>query len=183
MTWEFFKRQCDVRFGPPLRDQQLEELTKLKQTGTMADYQDQFEELLSLVGTLTQSQKVQLYISGLNDAIAVWVQVNHPLTLTATMSMSRLFEQQHPGRPPPTLDDFYRPLPETAIRNRIIKRLSQAEWKRGGSRASISIVMNLLFVVIRAKSSSSWKPLSRKTHQSLNPILRSNHQKFPYMQL
>ena len=70
------------------------ELAKLKQTGSVADYQIQFEALASRAGTLTQNQKIQLYLSGLLEYIAVKVELHHPLDLATAMSISRLYERK-----------------------------------------------------------------------------------------
>ncbi|KAF2308590.1 hypothetical protein GH714_010997 [Hevea brasiliensis] len=77
-SWAEFSHQCNLRFGPPIRSNKLGELAKLKQMGSVADYQNQFEALVSRAGTLTQHQKVQLYLSGLQDSIAVEVELHHP---------------------------------------------------------------------------------------------------------
>ncbi|KAH0706378.1 hypothetical protein KY285_010880 [Solanum tuberosum] len=73
-----FKRYCNLRFGPPIKSQKLGELAKLRQIGSVSDYQEKFEQLISQAGTLTQSQKIELYISD----------------LATTMSLSRLYERK-----------------------------------------------------------------------------------------
>ncbi|KAF2315542.1 hypothetical protein GH714_040044 [Hevea brasiliensis] len=93
-SWAEFSHQCNLRFGPPIRSNKLGELAKLKQMGSVADYQNQFEALVSRAGTLTQHQKVQLYLSGLQDSIAVEVELHHPTDLVNAMSISRLYERK-----------------------------------------------------------------------------------------
>lgn len=44
-TWEEFVTTLIVRFGPTTYDDPMEHLTKLRQTGTVADYQADFEAL------------------------------------------------------------------------------------------------------------------------------------------
>ncbi|KAJ9180942.1 hypothetical protein P3X46_009126 [Hevea brasiliensis] len=88
-TWTDFESQCNKRFGPPIRSNKLGELAKLKQTGSVEDYQNKFETLVSRAGTLTQLQKIQLYISGLQEYIAVEVELHQPQDLVSAMSMSR----------------------------------------------------------------------------------------------
>lgn len=93
-SWEEFKNQCHLCFGPPIRPNKLEELAKLKQTGSMAEYQTQFGNLAARASKLTQTQKVELYISGLQEYITVEVEFHHPLDLATAMSMSRLYERK-----------------------------------------------------------------------------------------
>ncbi|KAF2309773.1 hypothetical protein GH714_002713 [Hevea brasiliensis] len=105
----------------------LGELAKLKQTGSVEDYQNKFETLVSRAGTLTQLQKIQLYISGLQEYIAVEVELHQPQDLVSAMSMSRLYERKLNSRLPSNRD-FRRPSnppePRTA---RPIKRLTPDE--------------------------------------------------------
>ncbi|XP_015168562.1 uncharacterized protein [Solanum tuberosum] len=96
-SWDEFKRYCNLRFGPPIRSQKLGELAKLRQIGSVADYQEKFEQVVSRAGTLTQSQKIELYISGLVDCIAIEVELHNPLDLATAMSLSRLYERK--GQP------------------------------------------------------------------------------------
>ncbi|KAF2284984.1 hypothetical protein GH714_034045 [Hevea brasiliensis] len=126
-TWTDFESQCNKRFGPPIRSNKLGELAKLKQTGSVEDYQNKFETLVSRAGTLTQLQKIQLYISGLQEYIAVEVELHQPQDLVSAMSMSRLYERKLNSRLPSNRD-FRRPSnppePRTA---RPIKRLTPDE--------------------------------------------------------
>ncbi|KAH0658001.1 hypothetical protein KY289_026749 [Solanum tuberosum] len=91
-SWDELKRYCNLRFGPPIRSQKLGELAKLHQIGSVANYQEKFEQLISRAGTLTQSQKIELYISGLVDYIAIEVELHNPPDLATTMSLSRFYE-------------------------------------------------------------------------------------------
>ncbi|KAH0738993.1 hypothetical protein KY290_037698 [Solanum tuberosum] len=91
LSWDDFKHHCNLHFGPPIRSQKL---GKLRQIGSVADYQETFEQLILRAGTLTQSQKIKLYISGLTDYIAIKVELHNPLYLATTMSLSRLYEHK-----------------------------------------------------------------------------------------
>ncbi|KAH0775799.1 hypothetical protein KY290_007210 [Solanum tuberosum] len=93
-TWDEFKRQCNLHFGPSIRSQKLGELAKLCQIGSVADYQEKFEQLISQAGTLTQAQKIELYISGLADYIAIEVELHNPPDLATAMNISRLYERK-----------------------------------------------------------------------------------------
>jgi hypothetical protein len=47
--WLYFKNHCHLRFGPPVRSNCLGELTRLRMTGTVAEYQEKFLTLLGHV--------------------------------------------------------------------------------------------------------------------------------------
>ncbi|KAK6231469.1 hypothetical protein SCA6_001542 [Theobroma cacao] len=68
-----FKRQCHLQFGPLIRSHKLGELEKLQQSGFVTNYQEKFEQLASRASTLTQAQKIELYINDLAEYIAVEV--------------------------------------------------------------------------------------------------------------
>jgi hypothetical protein len=59
------------------------DLSKLKQNGSMRDYQAQFERLLSRVGRLSTEHQLGCFISGLKDTIQPEVQAGHPTSCQA----------------------------------------------------------------------------------------------------
>lgn len=63
-SWEDFKQQCHLRFELPIHSNKLGELAKLKQSSSVSEYQTHLEALTSQAGSLTQTQEVQLYLSG-----------------------------------------------------------------------------------------------------------------------
>ncbi|KAF2297357.1 hypothetical protein GH714_021883 [Hevea brasiliensis] len=128
-SWAEFSHQCNLRFGPPIRSNKLGELAKLKQMGSVADYQNQFEALVSRAGTLTQHQKVQLYLSGLQDSIAVEVELHHPTDLVNAMSISRLYERKLFPRSSAARDTRRAAIPPDNRANRIVRRLSPDEME------------------------------------------------------
>ncbi|KAK8562402.1 hypothetical protein V6N12_010483 [Hibiscus sabdariffa] len=52
LDWRRFKECCHVRFEPPMSNNPLEELANLKQTGTVEEYQNQFQSLLARISDL-----------------------------------------------------------------------------------------------------------------------------------
>lgn len=60
------------------------ELSKLQQTGSVEDYQNQFQKLLAKSGSVPQTRQVSLFVSGL--------QANKPTTLSESIGLARLFE-------------------------------------------------------------------------------------------
>jgi hypothetical protein len=59
------------------------DLSKLKQNGSMRDYQEQFERLLSRVGRLSTEHQLGCFISGLKDTIQPEVQAGRPTSCQA----------------------------------------------------------------------------------------------------
>ncbi|KAG6479507.1 hypothetical protein ZIOFF_062973 [Zingiber officinale] len=94
IQWEEFKDQCNLRFGPSIRNNKLGELAKLQQSGSVEDYQRKFEQLAARASSLISEQVVQIFISGLQDHIAVEVELHHPEDLTSAMSFARLYERR-----------------------------------------------------------------------------------------
>ncbi|KAK6248100.1 hypothetical protein QUC31_019665 [Theobroma cacao] len=130
-SWDEFKRQCHLRFGPPIRSHKLGELAKLRQSGTVADYQEKFEQLASQASTLTQAQKIELYISGLAEHIAVKVELHNLSDLATAMSISRLYERKgQPTRTPISEVPQSKP-PDTPLqhRTRFVKKLTKVDME------------------------------------------------------
>ncbi|KAG8646780.1 hypothetical protein MANES_09G027033v8 [Manihot esculenta] len=134
-NWDEFTHQCNLRFGPPIRSNKLGELAKLKQTGSVAEYQNRFEALVSRAGTLAQDQKVQLYLSGLQDSIVVEVALHHPKDLVNAMSISRLYERKLFPSSSAVRDTRHAAFISAPRANRLVKRLNREEmeerWKKG----------------------------------------------------
>jgi hypothetical protein len=81
-----------VRYGPTQFDDFFGDLTKLRQTGTVSEYQGQYERLLSRAGKLSVAQQIWGFISGLKDSIRLEVQASRPTNLTAAVGLARLYE-------------------------------------------------------------------------------------------
>lgn len=67
-------------------------LSKLKQTSSVYDYQTRFEKLLARVGTLIDKQEAKCFISRLKDRLRVDVKVQNPQTLTIAIGLARAYE-------------------------------------------------------------------------------------------
>ena len=66
--WDEYKTAILSRFGPKPFDDPLAELMKLRQTGTVETYQENFDSLLSRVD-LAPSQAISFFLSGLTEEI------------------------------------------------------------------------------------------------------------------
>eukprot|EP00267_Zea_mays_P044908 XP_020397137.1 uncharacterized protein LOC109941068 [Zea mays] len=65
LPWGRFKELLNLRFGPVLRSAPLFELTECRRTGSVEEYSNRFQALLSRAVRLQESQRVQLYTGGL----------------------------------------------------------------------------------------------------------------------
>ncbi|XP_016467122.2 uncharacterized protein LOC107789765 [Nicotiana tabacum] len=92
VSWEDFKVGLHSRYGANQYIDFFGELTKLQQQGTVKEYQVQFETLLAKVGLLSTERQVSCFISGLKDLIRTEVLANRPATLSAAISLARLYE-------------------------------------------------------------------------------------------
>ncbi|KAA8544251.1 hypothetical protein F0562_022263 [Nyssa sinensis] len=86
------KEGLHVRFGPTEFEDFFGDLTKLRQSSRVHDYQTQFEKLLSRAGRLTPAQHVGCFISGLKESIRIEVQASQPLNLLTVVGLARLYE-------------------------------------------------------------------------------------------
>jgi hypothetical protein len=63
--WSRFKDLLHLRFGPPIRSAPLFELAECRRTGSVEEYQNRFQALLTRAGPLEEVQRVQLFTGGL----------------------------------------------------------------------------------------------------------------------
>ncbi|XP_068645209.1 uncharacterized protein [Aristolochia californica] len=80
--WELFKESCLLRFGAPACSNPLGDLVNLKQTGSIEEYQKQFQECLARTSLFVRpSQHVHLFIAGLVEALRLEVELQGPSSL------------------------------------------------------------------------------------------------------
>jgi len=126
----------------------------------VADYQEKFEQLVSRAGTLTQSQKIELYISGLVDYIAIELEFHNPLDLATTMSLSRLYERKGQPFRSQMLDGCRSKM--TAFsppqRPRFVRKLTRSEMDERRLKGLCFIVMKSSLGAISARNYSGLIP-------------------------
>ena len=83
VSWNVLKECLHARYGPTQFEEFFGDLTKLKQNGTIGEYQCQFERLLSRARKLMPPQQVSCFVSGPKDNICTVVQATRPATLSA----------------------------------------------------------------------------------------------------
>lgn len=94
ISWRQFTRALMSRFGPNDYDNYFGELSKLQQSGSVQDYLEQFETLLSKTSGLPVDQFVAMFVSGLKESI-VEVDVRNPENLVEGTILAKKFERKH----------------------------------------------------------------------------------------
>lgn len=89
--WERYKRAVIARFGVGAFDDPLADLMKLRQRGTVEQYQENFDALLNRVD-LPVNHAVGCFLSGLNDEIQTAVRMFKPQTLHDAYCLAKLQE-------------------------------------------------------------------------------------------
>ena len=93
-TWTQFVDGINRRFGPPLRSNPLGELTHLRCTTTVDEYQDKFLVLLARCEGVTESQQIAIFSAGLQQPLSTDVKLAKPTTLEEAMALARAFERR-----------------------------------------------------------------------------------------
>lgn len=92
-TWETFIRVLLVRFGPTAYDDPMQELTHLKQTGTVSAYKAQFESLSNRLRGLSENHKLSCFLSSLKDEIRLPIRMLNPINLSAAFGLAKIQEE------------------------------------------------------------------------------------------
>jgi len=93
-SWTQFVDGINRRFGPPLRSNALGELTQLRRTSTVDDYQEQFLVLLARCQDVTEPQQIAIFTAGLQQPLSTDVELQKPATLEDAMALARAFERR-----------------------------------------------------------------------------------------
>ncbi|KAK1587964.1 hypothetical protein Q3G72_018732 [Acer saccharum] len=83
------------RFGPTDYDDPFEALSCLKQTSTVASYQETFEKLSHCVDGLPENFLVGCFIAGVKDEVRLDVRIKQPRTLSDAINAARLIEDRN----------------------------------------------------------------------------------------
>ena len=89
LSWSDLTRAALLRFGPIDCDDPAEALTRLRQTTTVAAYQDLFEKLSHQIDGLSEGFLIGNFIAGLKDDIRLDVKIKHPKTLAEAIGVAR----------------------------------------------------------------------------------------------
>ncbi|KAH9745476.1 hypothetical protein KPL70_004085 [Citrus sinensis] len=95
MTWQEFRNGLNQRYEATSFQDFFGELIKLRQVGSVNEYQTQFERLLAKVGHLPQNRQISCFISGLHDSIKANVLACCPTTLSSAIGLACLYEARN----------------------------------------------------------------------------------------
>lgn len=93
-SWLGFLQALEARFASSQYEDPIGILSKLTQTGSIAEYLSQFETLANITIGLPTPFLLSCFISGLAPEIRHEVQVLQPLTLTHAATLARLHEEK-----------------------------------------------------------------------------------------
>jgi hypothetical protein len=101
LPWHQFCRMASDRFNVISEYEIVGQFHNLKQIGTIGDYIDRFEEMVSMVKrhnpTLSDNYFISSFISGLKDQIQYHVQCHKPITLPQAFWYAKRLEQSTPA--------------------------------------------------------------------------------------
>jgi hypothetical protein len=87
-TWQQFIQLVNARFGPPLTDTPLGELAMLCRSGSVDEFARQFMALPCRDPSITESQQIQLFITGLGNPLRLDVARHLHPSLRTTPSLA-----------------------------------------------------------------------------------------------
>ena len=93
-TWEEFKEAIRIRFGPSAYEDPVGAFTKLRQTGSVEEYQSAFEILSNKITDLSEEFRISTFLSGLRDELRIIVTMFRPNTLSAAFGLAKLQEEE-----------------------------------------------------------------------------------------
>ncbi|XP_045802278.1 uncharacterized protein LOC123895846 [Trifolium pratense] len=94
LSWEKLKRAMIARYEGRRLENPFEELSALRQTGSVEEYVEAFELLSSQVGRLPEEQYLGYFMSGLKAPIRRRVTTLNPLTRIQMMRIAKYVEEE-----------------------------------------------------------------------------------------
>lgn len=94
-TWSEFLHALEVRFGPSSFANHEASLYKLQQTGSVLEYQQQFESLSNRVTGLSPTSLLNCFLSGLRKDIHHELSILKPSSLTQAIDLAKLIETKN----------------------------------------------------------------------------------------
>ncbi|XP_023638902.1 uncharacterized protein LOC111830637 [Capsella rubella] len=147
--WGVFESELWKRFGPTKGPHFHEALSKIQQTGSLREYQREFEQLQNRVENWSEDALIGTFLGGLNKSIAAHVRMFSPTTLQDVFNLARLSDEHIQAQKKPFLHRSYNtppqsnppsrhpannvirdPTPPTTTPPSTAKRLSWDEMKR-----------------------------------------------------
>ncbi|KAF5465151.1 hypothetical protein F2P56_015182 [Juglans regia] len=92
-SWEEMVKIMLIRFGPSSYDGPMEQLTRLRQVGTVEEYKAHFEALSNRLRGLSNQYKLSCFLSGLKDEIRLIVRMFNPNNLIFAYGLAKIQEE------------------------------------------------------------------------------------------
>ncbi|KAA8549923.1 hypothetical protein F0562_001607 [Nyssa sinensis] len=92
--WGDFVEALRTKFGPSAYEDPVGAFTKLRQTGSVEDYQTAFEILSNKISGVSEEFRISTFLSGLKDELRIIVTMFKPNTLAAAFGLARLQEEE-----------------------------------------------------------------------------------------
>ncbi|XP_058734067.1 uncharacterized protein LOC131605768 [Vicia villosa] len=92
--WASFTRALELRFGPSTFENHQAELFKLKQIGSVMEYQTKFEQLGNKVVGLPADALLNCFISGLQQDIQNELAIHKPTSISNAIGLAKLIESK-----------------------------------------------------------------------------------------
>ena len=93
VTWIVIARELWVRFGPPVGINFNEALKKLHQTGSLVEYQKEFETFGNLVDW-SDDALLSAFLGGLQPELVEAVRMFEPQSLYRALSLTKIKDEQ-----------------------------------------------------------------------------------------
>ncbi|CAA0359373.1 unnamed protein product [Arabidopsis thaliana] len=116
--WLVFEEELWKRFGPSKGPHFHEALSKIHQTGSLRDYQREFEQLQYRVHNWSEEALVGTFLGGLNTTIAAQVRMFSRTTLQQVFDLARLSDEQLQAQKKAFTPPHYPSTPTSAIGSR-----------------------------------------------------------------
>ncbi|MCH79746.1 enzymatic polyprotein [Trifolium medium] len=172
LSWEKLKRSLIARYGGRRLENPFEELSTLKQQGTVEEYVESFELLSSQVGRLPEEQYLGYFMGGLKAPIKRRVRTLNPRNRMDMMRIAKDVESELKDEDDDVID-------RRCVKKGGYERLGQKEW--AGSQRNRFGSQSKDFTRLSNTGGSS--PISKtgsigsNTHQNSNSSLSSTGRK------
>ncbi|XP_060967566.1 uncharacterized protein LOC115704201 [Cannabis sativa] len=93
--WESFLRASRLRFGVSIYDDPLGRIAKLVQTGSVANFQNEFETLMTQISGVSEQYFLNFFVWGLKNEIRRELLLARPVDLADAMAKAQLFEDRN----------------------------------------------------------------------------------------
>ncbi|KAB1203118.1 Retrotransposon-derived protein PEG10 [Morella rubra] len=145
VTWEAFEEGLWARFRPTDYEDFDQTLSKVKQSGTLHDYQKEFKKLGNRVQGWTQKALMDMFMGGLKVEISKGIRMFKPKTLKEAISLARMkdnqLQRQRKFQQPTFLPWALLALPST-IKSPTLSSAKRLSWEERQKRRAQGLCFN-----------------------------------------